>query len=147
MGLFSDLLKEIPTGAVQKERLDALRDQYAALETERDMLKIDLSRAQKRISELEANLAETQKSYATETAPPAELHENAIKILRLFAQESEAFDYDLISGCGLDQVTAEYYLEELEEAGYVRVSVTIMDEGTIYVLEQKGRKWLIEHPQ
>jgi hypothetical protein len=148
MGIFTDLLKEVPLSAVLKEKLLDAEAKYAASETQVSLLEIDLKKANIQIKELQAENQRLKDEINTFSQAPPELHETAQKILRVFASHNvdRLGKNALLNLVQANQIEVNYYLDELEENGYLEPAGFNRGEGGAYRLGQKGRKYLMEHP-
>ena len=130
MGVITDILKEIPLGAVLREKLQELEKKYSELETENSKLKEENRKLTSRLEEL-------TKSN--------ELSENEIKILVLLSSTSQPLTAAMIaSNLVLSLTKTEYYLEKMWNK-YLYSNDYYTDQPSEYYLLQKGREYLVEN--
>lgn len=130
MGIITDILKEIPLGAVLREKLQELEKKYSELETENTKLKEKNRKLTSRLEEL------------TKTS---ELSENEIRILVLLSSTKQPLIPEMIAGnLGLSLTKTEYYLERMWNK-YLYSHDYTTDRPSEYYLLQKGREYLVEN--
>lgn len=148
MGVIWDIIKDIPTAAVLKERVLDFEAKLSESETKIALLERDLSKASAQLQKLRADnerLTQQINIVANEEEP---LHEIAVKILRVFGLHTDSINESYIHQItGLAPTEFGYYFNDLVERGYIRLGYSMIDEeGSYYDIEQKGRKYLITHP-
>ena len=122
-----DVLANIPTNAVLRQKLGELTAEFEALEA--------------RIAELEQENAELKAQLGTDDS---ELHEIEIQILELLGQAGDYIPEDSFSQrLQVPPAKAGHYLNSLVEKDYLVTSLNMMT-GASYKLSQKGSSFLIE---
>lgn len=143
------LINEHGSAVILKERIALANDQYAALEkklqasthreseleSENMALRQDLERANTELEHLKSAMEEGQG---------ARLDEIKEKILVLIADQ-EIYTQNIMQELGVGEQVAVFHLEELEEAGLIGRSISMMGEEFPWYLQQEARRYLVSH--
>ena len=122
-----DVLANIPTNAVLRQKLETLQAEFEALE--------------RRIADLEKENSELRAQVPTDNP---EFNDIEIAILELLGTTGSYVQKDrFASQLGIPAAKAEYYLRALNESGYLTNSIN-MNTGISYKLSQKGSGFLID---
>jgi predicted HTH transcriptional regulator len=124
MGWVADLLKEIPSAAHYKAKLEKMERENKLLKAENEKLK----------SELET----LRKELATFKAP---LEPDAEKILEFIAQNEQVTPSEIECVLGMNMSIIDMHLENLLTTNYIEASYVI-DREPEYYLGQAGRRYL-----
>jgi hypothetical protein len=144
MGVIWDIIKDIPTAAALKERISDFESKLASLETENDLLKIDLEKANGQIRQLKS---ENEKLNNQLNPSEPAIHEMAQRILDVFAQTNNApvFKEYVFEAIGGDRTITSYYFDDLKNNRYIESTGFTRGRPVPYRLTQKGKKYVIEH--
>lgn len=122
-----DVLGNIPTNAVLRQKLETLQAEFEALE--------------RRIADLEKENAELRAQIPT---GEPEFNDIEIAILELLGRAGNYVHKDRFAAqLGIPAAKAEYYLRSLDQSGYLTNSIN-MNTGISYKLSQKGSGFLID---
>lgn len=122
-----DILANIPTNAVLRQKQGELTAEFEALEA--------------RVAELEKENAELKAQLGSDNS---ELHEIEIQILELLGKVGDYVQKDAFSQrLQVPPARVEHYLNSLDEKDYLVTSLNMMT-GVSYKLSQKGSSFLIE---
>ncbi len=137
MGLLGDVLQEIPTNAVLREKVSVVEAKYAAIETENAILKDDLRKAQAEIQQL--------KDEVSRLTPTFDPDETELNILTFLARRDKAISkHELADALQLHSTKIDYYLHKLKEQDYLHASYFSKGRHPEYGLSQKGREFVIK---
>ncbi|HEV7889012.1 MAG TPA: helix-turn-helix domain-containing protein [Pyrinomonadaceae bacterium] len=138
MGLFDDILKGLPENAVLRSKVSEAKEENASLKQENASLKDDLRQAK-------AEIVHLKEQIQTLTHKEDSLHENAVRILSVVAEESHGvYAADLAQQLGLPQARVEYHLQEMVTNDYLHAHSQLRNF-PLYTLAQKGRKYLVDN--
>lgn len=139
MGFLTDLLKDLPLTAVLREKITTFENEIAALKQENASLKDD-----KRELQAENKRLKDEIKSLTHTV---DLDDTEIKILVQLADPHRHHTAEgLRNQLQIHPTKLDYYLEGLEEKGYIRTpSLYVIDEPMNYYIDQKGREFLIKN--
>lgn len=140
MGWFQDLLGEIPTAAVARERMEFYKDKYEALE--------------KRLSELEAvnerlgaeneHLLERVGELAAVEEEDLQPTEKAILVCLFKSDRGSLQDVQIFRTIDADPGVVKYHLDKLEKGGLIFVGRSMVDRPNICTLSSNGRAFVVE---
>lgn len=148
LGEIEKLINEHGSAAILKERIELLKEQYAALEKRladadqqrNEALTVNLS-LKARVAELESLIKPAGPAKTTDRIDP--IRE---QLLQELAQTSEYLSSDhLANACGISIQLALYHLEDLEESDYVHGSYSALGDPPEWKLIQFGRSYLVAH--
>ena len=142
MGLLDGLEKlinEHGSAAILKERIELANDKYAALERKAAELSAENDRLRAENAELRAKLPAPKAAAAA-----GQVDDVAQQILVLLSK-SPRIQLEHIAGTlGIDRELAAFHIEELEGAGLVYGSYSMIAPAN-YSLDQEGRRYLIKN--
>ncbi|PKH59883.1 MULTISPECIES: hypothetical protein [unclassified Halomonas] len=122
-----DILANIPTNAVLRQKLGELTAEFEALEY--------------RIVELERENVELKAQLEGDDT---ELHDIEIQILEFLGKAGKYIDKNsFLTQLQMPPAKAEHYLNSLRDKGYLKAQYNMMT-GASYNLSQKGSNFLIE---
>jgi len=138
MGILFDLLKDIPTNAVLREKMQAIEEKYAALETENAILKDDNRK-------LKADKVQLEQEIKRLTHKDS-LDEVSHKILAYMA-EADGFvdDSDLEGLLQLPAARVKHHMDKLESQDYVDGKHYAGGAVSLYSLTPKGREYVVSN--
>lgn len=150
MGLLDGLEKlinEHGSAAILKERIALANDQYAALEKKFQASTLRVSELESENRTLRHNLEKANAEIenlkrATENGRGAPLDEIKEKILVLIASR-DMYTRNISQELGVGEQVAVFHLEELEEAGFIGRSLSMMGEEFPWYLQQEARRYLV----
>ena len=146
MGIIWDIVKDLPTVGVLKEKILDLDAKLGALETENSILSGDLRKANIQID----NLTEENKRIKEQLNPSIEqkeqLAEVAHEILMFFGRYNDSIPNNVVTQqINGDATTITYHLTDLTERNYLENAASNRGEGGRRRLTQKGKKYVMDH--
>lgn len=149
------LINEHGSATILKERINLLKEQFSALEKERDQLLSDKELLDAKILVLESENRELkEKTDGDSETLPIEQEQ----LLTLLADKtSSILEDELMQLAGLAVADFKYHLGELRDADYIHWNIrraTVASgvrrgrspskHGAVYGIKQKGRKYLAQ---
>jgi len=119
-----------------KEEAAAIERRNSTLETENENLKRAFDAVTKERDQLRADLARITKSD--------EIDQTEKDLLQALTKMSEVNARTLANHVGTDLVRAEYYLQKLEQDGYI-YGQHFLGGASLYSLDHRGREFLIQN--
>ena len=144
MGIIWDIIKDIPTAANLRDKVQDLETKNIALEADNGMLTRKLEKAEREVKRLQNEKAAKPSTSSTATKLPG-VSEKILGAFLQFSDTSELGEYALYHASEVDRVTFDFHLDELESEDYLRLSHTDFNEGHFYILSQKGRKYVLQY--
>ena len=143
----ADLVKDIPLSTVLKEKLETVQAKVDTLETERDILSANLRSKESEVDQLKREINDLKHELEIASAQPDRLHENAEKILKVFAShnESRISQEQVAAYAGVPSVQFEYYWDDLKEQKFIEWVSGNTRGYHYYSLTQRGRKYVMDH--
>ena len=143
------LINEHGSAAILKERIDLANDKYAALETklhesttradalaeENKVLRDNLEKANAELAELRSAMNDRQGSRLDDVKE---------KILVMISSR-EMYTRNIAQELGVGEQVAVFHLEELEEAGFIGRSLSMMGTEYPWYRQQDARRYLVSH--
>ena len=146
MDIIWDIVKDLPTVGVLKEKILDLDTKLGALETENSILSSDLRKANIQIDKL----TEENKRIKEQINPPIEQNEPLAKIaheiLMFFGKQDDSIPNNYVPQQIQGDATAiSYHLTDLTERNYLENAASNRGEGGRRRLTQKGKKYVMDH--
>lgn len=143
------LITEHGSAAILKERIELANDKYAALEAElhestaranalveeNKSLRENLEKANAELTELRNVMGDKQGSRLDEVKE---------KILVMISSR-ELYTRNIAQKLGIGEQVAMFHLEELEEAGFIGRSLSMMGTEFPWYLRQDARRYLVSN--